>query len=52
MLSTSIRNYLLKKVNYQCELCGWNKINPITGKVPLEIHHIDGDYQNNRPENL
>lgn len=51
-LSKIIRDYLLKKANYSCELCGWNKINPITGKSPLEIHHIDGDYTNNKEENL
>ena len=51
-LSTTIRNYLLKKANYRCEKCGWGEINPTTGKVPLEIHHEDGNYLNNKPENL
>lgn len=51
-LSNFIRNYLLEKANYQCEICGWHEINPTTNKVPLEIHHIDGDYKNNKPENL
>lgn len=51
-LSITIRNYLLEKMNYKCELCGWGEVNPTTNKVPLEIHHIDGDYKNNRPENL
>ena len=51
-LSKIIRNYMLKKANYSCELCGWNKINPITNNCPLEIHHIDGDYRNNKEENL
>ena len=51
-LSQLIRGYLLEKNNYSCEKCGWHEINPITKKVPLEIHHKDGNYQNNRPENL
>jgi len=51
-LSATIRKYLIKQANNQCELCGWNKINPITNLVPLEIHHIDGNYLNNKPENL
>ena len=51
-LSQTIRNYLLEQANYSCEICGWNKINPVTQKVPLEIHHIDGNYENNRPDNL
>lgn len=38
--------------NNSCELCGWNKINTYTNKVPLQIHHLDGDCKNNRPENL
>ena len=51
-LSKTIREYLLEKNNYSCELCGWNKINPVTKKCPLEIHHIDGNYLNNSNENL
>ena len=48
----SVRNYILERANHQCEVCSWNKINPATGKSPLEINHIDGDAGNNRPENL
>ena len=51
-ISESIRKYLLEKNNYKCQCCGWGEINPVTKKVPLEIHHIDGDYLNNKPENL
>lgn len=51
-LSKVIRKYMLEKAGYQCEICGWNKINPYTNKFPLEVHHIDGDYTNNREENL
>jgi 5-methylcytosine-specific restriction endonuclease McrA len=43
---------LLEKNNYSCSECGWNKINPKTGKSPLEIDHIDGDCSNNKEENL
>ena len=50
--STIVRRYLINKYNNSCQLCGWNKINPSTGLVPLEIHHIDGDFTNNRPENV
>lgn len=51
-LSETIRLYLLKESNYSCELCGWNQINPITKKSPLEIHHIDGNCLNNSRDNL
>lgn len=50
--SNFIRNYLLQKHNYRCEKCGWGEINPFTGKVPLQIHHIDGNSENNTEENL
>ena len=50
--SRFIKHYLLKKSNYRCELCGWGETNLTTGKVPLEIDHIDGNYKNNQPENL
>jgi 5-methylcytosine-specific restriction endonuclease McrA len=32
--------------------CGWDKINPITNNVPIELEHIDGDSTNNSLENL
>ena len=51
-LSKTIRRYMLEKTNYCCEQCGWNKINPFSGKSPLQVHHIDGNYLNNKEENL
>ena len=50
--SKFIRNFLLKKYNNSCQICGWNKMNKFTNKVPLQIHHIDGDSTNNKEENL
>ena len=47
-----IRSYLFEKNNNSCELCGWGKVNPFTNTIPLEIHHIDGDYRNNSEKNL
>ncbi len=51
-ISNHIRKYLGHKYDNKCCLCGWNKINPHTGISPLEIEHIDGNYLNNREENL
>jgi len=50
--SRHIHRYLIKKSNNSCEKCGWSQINSFTGKVPIEINHIDGDYKNNKEENL
>ena len=47
-----MRSHLLEEAGNQCEQCGWGEINPSTGKVPLEIDHIDGDAYNNLRENL
>ena len=51
-VSNHIRRYLFEKYNNSCQKCGWNKINPTTGNVPLQIHHIDGNCLNNKEENL
>lgn len=51
-ISNHIRHYLFKKYNNSCQLCGWNIVNPHTNKVPLQIHHIDGNCLNNKEENL
>lgn len=51
-LSMHIKTYLLKKYNNQCARCGWGETNQYTGKIPLEIEHIDGNYKNNKEENL
>ena len=51
-LSVHVRDYLLEKYNYHCQKCGWGEINPTTGRVPLEIHHVDGDFRNCEESNL
>ena len=47
-----IRRYLFQKYNNCCQICGWGKENPYNHKIPLAIHHIDGDCTNNRISNL
>lgn len=51
-LSMHIKRYLLEKYGYKCARCNWNEINIYTGKIPLEIEHIDGNYLNNKEDNL
>ena len=41
-----------KYCDNSCQKCGWHEVNPYTGIVPLQIHHIDGDCKNNKEENL
>ncbi|MGV6862598.1 MAG: HNH endonuclease [Putridiphycobacter sp.] len=49
--SAHIKRYIQERDGDKCTVCGigniWNG-KPLT----IEIDHIDGDYRNNRPENL
>ena len=47
-----VKKYLFDKYHNRCQICGWGEINTFTGKVPLQVHHIDGDSCNNKEENL
>jgi len=51
-ISGYIRKYLFEKYKNKCCECNWSKVHPITGRVPLEIDHLDGDWRNNRESNL
>lgn len=51
-ISGHVQRYLISNYGEQCTLCGWHEKHPITGKVPLEIDHVDGDSDNNREDNL
>ena len=50
--SRQYKKYLIDKYGDKCMECGWNKINPITNKVPIELEHIDGNSENNSLDNL
>lgn len=52
IVTSPIKRYLRDKFGNKCSLCGWSKINPKTGKVPLVADHIDGNWRNNKEENL
>lgn len=51
-ISMHIKEYLYDKYNSKCARCGWGERNQYTNNIPLEIEHIDGDYTNNKEENL
>lgn len=51
-LKFKLRRYvLLKKNNFGCWECGYNK-RRIDGGIILEIDHIDGNHKNNKKSNL
>jgi hypothetical protein len=50
--SANVRKYLIKTHGSKCMECGWDKINPTSGKVPIELEHIDGNSENNQLDNV
>lgn len=52
IVSIVVKAYLRKKYGDKCCLCGWSQVNLKTGKVPLVADHIDGNWRNNKEENL
>ncbi|MES3031061.1 MAG: HNH endonuclease signature motif containing protein [Patescibacteria group bacterium] len=52
IISASLRRYLLEKYKEKCSMCGWGKRNETSGKIPLEVDHIDGNAENNSEKNL
>ena len=51
-LSAYLRKYLFIKYDNKCCKCGWAKINDYTGLIPLQANHIDGNWRNNKENNL
>lgn len=51
-ISGHLIRYLLEESDGVCSACSWSECNPTTGKVPLEIDHIDGNSDNNLEDNL
>lgn len=51
-VSKHVKTYLLNKYDNKCARCGWSEVNPYTGKIPLEVEHIDGNAENTTPENV
>ena len=46
------KKYLIEKHGEECMECGLNKINITTGKIPIQLEHIDGHSENNSLNNL
>ncbi len=51
-LSQTIRNYILDKRGHKCSRCGWDEVNPTSGRIPVQVHHIDGNATNTKEKNL
>jgi len=51
-VSSHVRRWLFVRAGGKCEQCGWSRVHPVTGQVPLTAHHKDGNSDNHRPENL
>lgn len=52
-VATAVRNFI-RSLNgtAACWECGWCRTHSVTGVVPTQIDHIDGDWHNCRSENL
>jgi len=48
----TLKKYLIDTHGEKCMECGWYKIHPVTGKVPIQLDHIDGNFENNCLDNL
>ena len=50
--SVRIRKWMISTHGEKCSQCGWAEVHSVTGNIPIQLDHIDGDWKNNRPENL
>ena len=51
-VSNHVRRYLVEKHGEKCQKCGWAARNIRTGRIPITISHINGDWTDSREENL
>jgi len=47
-----LRRYLIARLGERCSKCGWAERHIVTRRVPIEVEHIDGNWENYRLENL
>lgn len=47
-----VKRWLIETFGNKCSICGWAEVHPVTGNVPVELDHLDGDSYNNIPENI
>lgn len=51
-VSSHVRRYLISKYGENCTRCDWAEKNPVTGKVPVNVEHLDGNPHNSIETNL
>lgn len=51
-ISAHLKRYLIETHGEKCSACGWSRRHQTTGKVPLEVDHMDGTSHNNKESNL
>lgn len=51
-ISHNVKRWLKETRGEKCEKCGWSVKHSITGNIPIEVNHIDGDADNTTPSNL
>jgi hypothetical protein len=52
MSTKFLRRYLVAKFGERCTRCGWSERHPKTKRVPIEVEHIDGNFENVDTDNL
>jgi hypothetical protein len=51
-VSDYVRRWLISQYGEKCVLCEWAEVNPKSGKIPVQVNHVDGNPDNHRPENV
>lgn len=51
-VASFVRRWLITTRGEACEECGWKRRNKFSRRIPIQVHHIDGDDKNSVPENL
>lgn len=47
-----IKRYLQETEGNKCKECGWCQIHNVTGKVPVQLDHINGNSEDNSRDNV
>lgn len=52
LTSQFLYRYMRDTYGNKCQQCGWSEIHSITGHVPIELNHINGNSNDNSESNL